>query len=712
MRLRYHAPGIVLAAAFAAVAAFAAMAASAGARAPGLALTLRGQEANNTVVVHATGVDRGWYTIDGGRRIRFVGIRSLRIVGVGGHDICRIVNPRGGLFAPPGGIECDGGNRSGPRRGVMQVLGGRASTSTYQPGRRAGTGLIVHRLGRVVQRIRFSGLAPITDSVPGTYTFNDTIANDTIELVNGPSLGELTLQSATGLYEAETFSNKTGVIVNATSANDDVILDNSNSEFGLTSMTVNATGDISVTQAQFASLPLTLDTTGGSISQTGPIKLGAGRLTATAAHSVVLPAGGNDFDGLEASAGNGAVAVDDSTSDGLTVSGATATGAITVANLGGSLAVNGDVTPGASSGASLAAGPGAGLSLGTGAIVSGENVSLFGDAVSIAPGGVQAAFASVQPQTQGRLIDLGAAQTGAMSLLPADLSAISASTLLTVGGGSAGSITVSAPMASATVPALTLDGTGFSAAGSGALSFKSIAFVDEAGTAQTWTVTPTSVTAGAGTAIPYSGAGALAVTAGLAPDTFDVTASPNTSTTLDGGPSSGGILNYNAAGRTVSGTTTAPSGQIFSAGVEPVTFTHMASVTVQDTPVIVSSPGLACSFVGRYASVTVARPAKHRRSAIFTVTANCTAAASLRLTGTIVVAGKGRTKRKSVAIGALSGSLSAAGGHVFTVALPNSALSALKRGRRESARLTLLATSTSATRSVTVKIGKLKLSKG
>ena len=94
---------------------------------PAFGLTLRGREANNTIVVRAAGVASGSYSVDRGRWVRFAGIRSLVIDGVGGRDVCRIVNPPGGLFAPPGGIACNGGNRAGaPRRGVLVVSGGRA----------------------------------------------------------------------------------------------------------------------------------------------------------------------------------------------------------------------------------------------------------------------------------------------------------------------------------------------------------------------------------------------------------------------------------------------------------------------------------------------------------------------------------------------------------------------------------------------------------
>jgi hypothetical protein len=39
-------------------------------------------------------------------------------MGTGARDVCTIVNPAHGLFAPTRGIACEGGNRPGqPRRG-------------------------------------------------------------------------------------------------------------------------------------------------------------------------------------------------------------------------------------------------------------------------------------------------------------------------------------------------------------------------------------------------------------------------------------------------------------------------------------------------------------------------------------------------------------------------------------------------------------------
>src|SRR5438067_2248332 len=52
-------------------------------------LTLRGAKANNTIVVHATGVASGSYSIDGGPWVSFAHIRALTIDGLQPGDSSR-----------------------------------------------------------------------------------------------------------------------------------------------------------------------------------------------------------------------------------------------------------------------------------------------------------------------------------------------------------------------------------------------------------------------------------------------------------------------------------------------------------------------------------------------------------------------------------------------------------------------------------------------
>jgi hypothetical protein len=161
-------------------------------------LVLSGDAANNTVVVRASGPDAGRYSINHGQWHRFAGIRSLRIQGHGGHDVCTIVNQPHGLFAPPDGIVCDGGNKPGqPRRGVLAISGGHATSDSYSPGRVPGSGVDRGRLGRELQLIHFSGLAPTLDTVPSPHlTFTAAVSGPV--LLSSPASGEWEVQPLSG----------------------------------------------------------------------------------------------------------------------------------------------------------------------------------------------------------------------------------------------------------------------------------------------------------------------------------------------------------------------------------------------------------------------------------------------------------------------------------------------------------------------------------
>jgi hypothetical protein len=127
---------------------------------------------------------------------------------------------------------------------------------------------------------------------------------------------------------------------------------------------------------------------------------------------------------------------------------------------------------------------------------------------------------------------------------------------------------------------IALDASGIAAASgnSAVLSAPSISITDTDAT-DPWTVTPSTIAAeGTGT-IAYSDASSLSITGGAS---FNVTPSALTTMTFDGGDPAAATLIYNAGGRVVSGTTTAPSGTIDATGVEPVIFSGMTAVTVND----------------------------------------------------------------------------------------------------------------------------------
>ena len=550
---------------------------------PALGLTLRGRKANNTIVVRASGVASGSYSVDGGRWVRFGGIRSLTIDGVGGHDVCRIVNPAGGLFAPPGGIACNGGNRaSAPRRGVLDVSGGRATSSSYTPQRaRPGAGTMRARVGRVVQVIRFSGLKPVSDTVPATnYTFNDGTANDVAELLDGSVPGQNTIASRAGQFESVSIANKTNVTFNAAQPGDSARLDVDQPETGMASLAVSSIGELLVHQAILSGVQLSLTSTTDEVNELGPIVLGQGVLIVAAASQVMLANPGNLVGGFSAQAGGGPVRFSDDSVDALSVGAVSATQDVALVNAAGGVIVNGAVSAGSSSNVAVTSRQGAStISLGGGGSLTGQNVTLTADSMALAGGSVHASgVATLAPFSVDQAIDLGDTVTGQLSLLNTDLGAITAGGL-TIGGPNAGQIFVTEPTSEPV--SLTLETAGgLTRTSAGALSAPVLSLINGGAIPRTWTITPASFTDGSGFSIPYT-TGALAVSGGIAGDTFNVTAAPNTSYSLDGGPLSNGALHYNAQGRAVSGASlAAPAGEIDSPTVKPVTFTEMAAVSI------------------------------------------------------------------------------------------------------------------------------------
>ncbi len=212
--------------------------------------------------------------------------------------------------------------------------------------------------------------------------------------------------------------------------------------------------------------------------------------------------------------------------------------------------------------------------------VSGADVVLKGDQMKLSGGSVTATgTAKLAPASPSQPIDLGAPRPDALSLVAADIDAVSAAKLV-VGGATAGPVTVSAAIAPTKTDSLTLQTpAAVEGAGKGSLSVPQLA-LDDVGHAHTWTITPTTVAQGTSRALPYAGVTELTLEGEGGGDTVDATASASTTYSLDGGPSSDGILDYNAAGRPVSGSTSPPSGTIDSPGVAPVAFTRMASVNI------------------------------------------------------------------------------------------------------------------------------------
>ena len=211
--------------------------------------------------------------------------------------------------------------------------------------------------------------------------------------------------------------------------------------------------------------------------------------------------------------------------------------------------------------------------------ISGSKVSLSADQMSLAGGSVTSKTATLAPVTASQPLSLGASQPSTLSLSQPDMAAVNAKKLL-IGAPKAGPITVSAPIAPAGVGTLTLETPGrIEGSGGGSLTVSALALIDtEAVPAAAWTITPSSIAQGAGQPVSYSGVTSLAVTGG---GKFGVTASPVTKESLAGTKKSpNGELDYDAQGRPVSGSPSAPTGTIASPGVKPVKFKEIATLNI------------------------------------------------------------------------------------------------------------------------------------
>jgi hypothetical protein len=570
--------------------------------------------------VRASGRDAGTYTIDGGRPRRFARIRSLTIRGHGGHDVCRIVHPPHGLFAPPGGIRCIGGNAPGqPRRGVLQVRGGRATSYAYRPSATPGSGEQVSRRGAVRQVIRFSGLAPVMITVSSpSLTVTDPITDDTIGLVstdvaNGTWMAESLAHP--GAWETEQFTNQGAVTIDATKSADDAVLEPVCPENGLTNLTVDADGSIALLGVDVGPAPVALQ---AGMTITGA---GAGPQLTAGGLAAVAPGGigplTTDVSGFAGTASTGPIAL-------------TNAGPLVLGPVLGQTGVSG------TGGVQLTSRSGA---LTNDATIRGPEVDLSADAMSLAGGAVVGGDVALAPVTAGAGIQLGGSGSGAgdtLGLPQVALKTIKAGTQLTLGGPSTGAITVAGPVSS-TTPLLELAGTGgFGATGNGSIAGGSLTLHDDGHAGRPWTIGPGSIADGLQSPIPYKTSG-LDVDGGSGSDTFHVTPS-STPVRVDGGAGAGHALTYEAGGKVVTGAAVAPRGDLSVPGSGDLLYTGMETVKVADPgqPPAASVPPAACSITPKSTQVKIGTHSKPK-PAPFTVLVACDQAVSASVRATLTV---------------------------------------------------------------------------
>ncbi len=148
----------------------------------------------DTLVVNATSPNSGSYTLNGGSPVAFNGITSFVFNDTGVNSLT-INNPNGSLFAPINGIHYNGNGH-----GNLFDLGGSSTSGSFTPSDDvpANAGTLVHQSGAATQTITFTGLAPVTDTVPETdYAVNTgTHAGEQINVVNGPLAPFLTTRTS------------------------------------------------------------------------------------------------------------------------------------------------------------------------------------------------------------------------------------------------------------------------------------------------------------------------------------------------------------------------------------------------------------------------------------------------------------------------------------------------------------------------------------
>ena len=299
----------------------------------GDALHIDGTPGPDTLVVTATGADSGSYSLNGGPAMTFIGIASLRFDGGAGNDTCRFVNPTGSLFAPRDGIECNGGDHSGPPGDALEILGGVSDEGSSNAGATPDAGTIRRRLGALEQVVAYTGLEPATDTVVETnFTINGEADADTITLSPGTALGDAQLRVQVDANEHLEFANKTNVTINGDPAPADTGVDTfhlsaDGPSMGLTTLTVAGGGDTGdtinvgnatngpLTLIGVPSVTVALDATGGAVND-GQAAAGSDVSAAALgmrAGTGVAP-GGNPLEtsvsNLEAATGTGGIDID------------------------------------------------------------------------------------------------------------------------------------------------------------------------------------------------------------------------------------------------------------------------------------------------------------------------------------------------------------------------------------------------------------------
>ncbi len=475
--------------------------------------------------------------------------------------------------------------------------------------------------------------------------------------------------------------------------------------------------DAAIAPSTCTDAPLTLDEESGDIDIASPVGIGscdldldaataitqtaaittAGALHAPGQAAITLTDAGNDIAAFEGGSVPGAIDLSDAAGT-LDLMGISGSDGFTISNAG-NIDDEADLTaPG--SAASLTSTSGSVTE--TGGAVSAASLTVAGTAVSLpgpnavtgtlnatATNGNVSAYLYYAPTSLGNL----EATNGTVSVTNGDKS------LQPTGTISGQSITLDA------------DGIIAAAGNSALLAAPSVAITDT-DPSDAWTVTPSTIAAAGTGTIAYSGASSLSI--GGNGGSFNVTPSSATTMTFNGGSPAAGTLTYDAQGRVVSGTTTAPSGAIDSTGVEPVNFSGMTAVTLNDPATTTTGGGSGGGSSGgatgapgdssslptctlRASSTRVKLPrrvhGKLKGKATLTFVATCRGSVHVILSAGITVVSKaahGKKKSKRYGIRGVRASAAAGAQKKIVLVVPNGAVSALAaKGDKLSATATL-----------------------
>ncbi|MGI8982308.1 MAG: Calx-beta domain-containing protein [Pirellulaceae bacterium] len=179
--------------------------------------TIQGTAGNDLLEIFAgPGSNNGFYQLNGGPLIPFVGITSFSFAGLAGNDIFRVNNPAGGLFAPVNGIFYDGGQPDGAPGDSLEILGGAHTreTHTFTPdGADGHNGLIGLLLGAITANYTYTGLEPVlvNAGTPTDVIFNLPTGdgNNQAILEDAPGANLSQIRSQNGTFETTVFVNPT-----------------------------------------------------------------------------------------------------------------------------------------------------------------------------------------------------------------------------------------------------------------------------------------------------------------------------------------------------------------------------------------------------------------------------------------------------------------------------------------------------------------------